>query len=73
MPHQTSPRKDRAVNLVLSGEFTAKDAAEKVVGLGAEAVCGVRKRARKVREKEKKKRAEEEHLRIVRTSPLRAF
>ena len=72
MPHQTSPRKDRAVNLVLSGEFTAKDAAEKV-GLGAEAVCGVRKRVRKVREKEKKKRAEEEHLRIVRTSPLRAF
>ncbi len=73
MPPQSSPRKDRAVNLVLSDEFDARGAAEKV-GLGPEAVQGIRKRARSIRATEEaKERAEEEHLRIVRTSPLRAF
>ena len=68
-----SARKDRAVNLVLSDEFDARGAAEKV-GLGPEAaVQGIRKRVRSIRATEAKERAEEEHLRIVRTSPLRAF
>ena len=75
MPPKSSPRKDRAVNLVLSGEFDARGAAEEKVGLGPEAVQvqGIRKRVRSIRATEAKERAEEEHLRIVRTSPLRAF
>jgi len=72
MPPQSSLRKDRAVNLVLSDAFDARGAAEKV-GLGPEAVQGIRKRVRSIRATEAKERAEEEHLRIVRTSPLRAF
>ena len=73
MPPQSSLRKDRAaVNLVLSGAFDARGAAEKV-GLGPEAVQGIRKRVRSIRATEAKERAEEEHLRIVRTSPLRAL
>ena len=70
----SSPRKDRAVNLVLflSGEFDARGAAEKV-SLGPEAVQGIRKRVRSIRATEAKERAEEGHLRIVRTSLLRVF
>ena len=64
MPPQSSPRKDRAVRLVLSGEFDAKGAVEEV-GLDAEAADGVCKRVRKVREKEKKERAKEEELRVM--------
>ena len=73
MPPQSSPRKDRAVNLVLSDEFDARGGAAEKVGLGPEAVQGIRKRVRSIRATEAKERAEEEHLRIVRTSPLRAF
>ena len=72
MPPQSSPRKDRAVNLVLSGEFDARGAAEKV-GLGPEAVQGIRKRVRSIRATEAKEYAKEEHLRIVGRSLLRAF
>ena len=72
MPPQSSPRKDRAVRLVISGKFDAKGAVVEV-GLGPEAACGIRKRVRSIRETEAKERAEEEHLRNVRTSPLRVF
>ena len=45
MPIETSPRKDRAVAMVMAGKASAKDAAD-AVGLGPEAVQGIRKRAR---------------------------
>ena len=53
MPPQSSPRKDRAVRLVISGKFDAKGAVAEV-GLGPEAACGIRKRVRGIRETEVK-------------------
>ena len=61
MPPKTSPRKDRAVAMVMAGKASAKDAAD-AVGLGPEAVQNIRKRARheRARGEEQRVAAEEE-------------
>ena len=61
MPPQSSPRKDGAVSMVLSGDFDARGAAEKV-GLDPEMVQGIRKHVRSIRATEANERVEEEHL-----------
>jgi hypothetical protein len=63
MPPKTSPRKDRAVAMVMAGKASssAQDAAD-AVGLGPEAVQNIRKRVRheRARGEEQRVAAEEE-------------
>ena len=67
MPPQSSPRKDRAVALVLAGEASPKPAV-KAVGLASPAVQNVRKRVRNERAREEEQRVAAEEEQRLRTA-----